>query len=217
MTLRLILTATGFHRTLPLFGLAALVGMAVPDGMVERLGPFALQPAVPVAAFVPVLVGFAFGIVNAAWPVAVVARCGRLFASRAVSLVAAILLAAIVIASIAALSEVVSAATLTRNVLWMVSVSLVVGTVAGATYAWIPGVVFYLFSIIWGHGQNSVSLYALLFTPAEHAMEIVVPTCLAVISVVIGVTNPRNLGWLPRSGRSATRSTGRPGSGGTGT
>ncbi|GAA2526822.1 hypothetical protein [Rarobacter incanus] len=198
MTFRTILAATGFRRTLPLFIAAAAVGIAAPDGTIDRLGPIVLQPAVPVVTFVPVLVGFAFGILNDAWPVAVIARNRRLIASRAVSLAMATLLAILVVVVIASVSNVATAATLIRNVLWVAGLALAVGSLWGATYAWLPGVVFYLAAIVWGPSDSALSPYALLLAPVDQATDIVVPACVAAAALVIGVTNPRNLGWLPR-------------------
>ncbi|GAA2241675.1 hypothetical protein GCM10010401_13120 [Rarobacter faecitabidus] len=198
MTFRLILAATGLRRTLPLFIAAAAVGIAVPDGMIDRLGPIMLQPVVPVVTFVPVLVGFAFGILNDAWPVAVIARNRRLIASRAVSLATATLLAILVVVVIASLSDVATAATLTRNVLWIAGLALAVGSLYGATYAWLPGAVLYLAAIVWGPSDSAFSPYMLLLVPVDQALDIVVPACVAAAALVIGVANPRNLGWLPR-------------------
>lgn len=206
--MRHLLVATGFRGTYAPFSAALLVVVGFPEGTVDRIGPFPLQPELRVLVVVPILCALATSISHLMSGSRVIRQVPRVHLLRLISLTCAAVVSGALVSMASCLggSEVVGG--LLRNYLWLAGVAMATSVSVGAAYAWFPLVAIFGLAIVLPSDASDWSLYGLLLREGATGPQLFLASLVFVANAALYVANPRCLGYLRmgRDGRDGAES-----------
>ncbi len=196
--LRAFTGATGLRRTYALFGSSAALAVFYPDGTIDAIGPFPVQPELRVLVAVPLILAAATAIAHSPSGTPVIRQNVRVTAIRAALLLVPVLVSAAVLSlGVVVAEDAALLSALLRNYLWLAGMALAVGALAGTAYAWLPLVFVFGVTLILPASESPWSPYGMLFSDVGTPGQLLAAAALFVLGVGIFVWNPRHFGYLP--------------------
>lgn len=207
----MVLAASGLRDVVPLLVGALVISVVFHDGRIERLGPLTFQPAITVMTLVPIILAVACATSHATARTPVIARVPRVHLARALSYLTVLALSTLILALGTALAGGQAWAASIRNLLLLTGLTLLVGTLTGLVYGWIPAIAAFGASVLSSATDNPWTPYGLMLRETATTAQLVAAAVVCLTGLAVAVWDPRSPGYLRNHRPASTPSHGSSG------